>query len=237
MKVLVVDIGGSHIKLLASGHRKPIEIDSGKHITPGRMVREVLRAARDWQYDVASLGYPGVVRNGRPIEDAPNLGRGWVRFDFQKAFGRPVKIMNDAAMQALGSYRGKRMLFLGLGTGLGSTLILDGIVHTMELGDLPYREGRTYGEFLGKPGRRRLGTARWVWHVTQVIRIFKEAIQPDYIVLGGGQADRVKRLPAGVLHGGNFNAFKGGFRLWEKKSRRPRRVPSSSSSFSKSSGL
>ncbi len=216
MKVLTVDIGGSHIKVLASGQRTPVEILSGKHITPRQLVDEVLKAAVNWKYDVVSIGYPGIVRRGHPIEDAPNLGRGWVNFNFEKAFGKPVRIMNDAAMQALGSYHGKRMLFLGLGTGLGSTLILDGIVHCLELGDLPFRDGETFAECLGKAGLKRLGKKRWARLVIHALKLMHGALQPDYIVLGGGKAKLLKKLPRGVRRGGNHNAFKGGFRLWEK---------------------
>ncbi len=218
MKVLTIDIGGSHIKLLASGQKRPITIDSGKHIGPRELVEVVSKATAKWKYDVVSIGYPGVVKNGRPIEDAPNLGRGWVRFNFAKAFGHPVQIINDAAMQALGSYHGKRMLFLGLGTGLGSTLILDGIIHTMELGDLPFRKGRSYAQYLGKPGLKRLGRARWRRNVMQAVKLLKAAVQPDYVVLGGGQAKLLTKLPRGFIRGGNQNAFKGGFRLWDAKS-------------------
>ncbi len=220
MKVLAVDIGGSKIKILASGHRNPVEAPSGKHIGPKELVTNVLNAAAKWDYDVVSIGYPGEVKRGRLMEDAPNLGTGWVGFDFKKAFGCPVKVMNDAAMQALGSYRGKRMLFLGLGTGLGSTLILEGIPHCLELGDLPFRKGRTFAAYLSKAGLKRLGKRRWARHVLEAVRVLRTAVQPDYVVLGGGQAKLLKKLPSGVLRGGNHNAFKGAFRMWQNPTRR-----------------
>jgi predicted NBD/HSP70 family sugar kinase len=214
MRILVIDIGGSHFKFLATGHKKPVKMPSGAQLTPQRMVAHVKRSTSE--YDAVSIGYPGGVHRGRIIEDAPNLGNGWVEFDFQKAFGCPVKIVNDSAMQALGSYRGGRMLFLGLGTGLGSTFILEGVVHAMELGDLPYRKGRIYTEYLGKAGRKRLGQARWAWHVAKAVTQFQAALQPEYTVVGGGAAAHPLRLPRGAVRGHNNKAFLGGFRLWEK---------------------
>ncbi len=215
LRILVIDIGGSHVKALVSGRRNRAVVPSGKELTPGKMVRAIQEATAGWEYDVVSIGYPGRVVEGRPVEEAPNLGRGWLRFDFAKAFGRPVKMINDAAMQALGSYRGGRMLFLSLGTGLGSTLILEGTVHPMELGDLPFRKGRSFGEFLGKRALKRLGRTRWSRHARTAVSQLGAAIQTDYTVLGGGQASVLRKLPPGVVRGHNSKAFLGGFRLWQ----------------------
>jgi predicted NBD/HSP70 family sugar kinase len=216
MRILVIDIGGSHIKALATGHRKPVEFPSGPRLTPRDMLATLGKLTAGWKYDVVSIGYPGCVVRGRLMEDAPNLGKGWMAFDFEKAFGRPVKIINDAAMQALGSYHGGRMLFLGLGTGLGSALILHGVLHSMEFGDLPYRNNRSFADYLGKKGRERLGLARWSRHVTHAVGLLSSAVQADYTVLGGGGAKLVRELPEGVLPGDNSKAFLGGFRLWQK---------------------
>lgn len=180
------------------------------------MFAAVQKTIADWKYDVVSIGYPGVVVNGIPKEDAPNLGRGWHGFDFKRAFRRPIKIINDAAMQALGGYEGGRMLFLGLGTGLGSTLILEGVVHPLELGDLWYRGNRTFADYLGKVGRKRLGMRRWARHAKAAVHVLKAAFQVDYVVLGGGGAKRIGKPPAGVKLGDNSLAFRGGVRLWEQ---------------------
>lgn len=215
MKTLVIDVGGTHIKLLATGKRTPIKIDSGPRMTPRIMVREVLEATRDWRYDRISIGFPGPVRAGRPVQEPWNLGRGWVAFDFKRAFRKPVRMINDAAMQALGSYRGHHMLFLGLGTGLGSTMIRDGVLIPLELAHLPYRNGKTYEEFVGAAGYEELGKRRWRKHVLEIIELFTAALEVDYVVLGGGNARHVKDLPAHVRLGSNANAFKGGFRMWK----------------------
>ncbi|HEV3140814.1 MAG TPA: ROK family protein, partial [Vicinamibacterales bacterium] len=165
MRVLVIDVGGTHVKVLATGGKKPVKIPSGPTLTPKAMVRDVRKAVAGWRYDVVSIGYPGPVVHGRLVSEPQNLGRGWVGFNFRRAFGRPVKLINDAAMQALGSYRGGRMLFLGLGTGLGSALIADGVLEPMELAHLPYKKGRTYEEYVGRTGLKRLGKKKWRRHV------------------------------------------------------------------------
>ncbi len=215
MKILVLDIGGSEIKALATGQKEPVRIPSGRDMTPRKMVAALRKATARWKYDAVSIGYPGEVVRGCPAAEAPNLSKGWVGFDFEKAFGRPVRIVNDAAMQALGSYQGGRMLFLGLGTGLGSALILDGVLHSMEFGDLPYRNDHSYADYLGKAAIKRLGQAKWASHVRTAVGQLKAAVQADYTVLGGGQAMLVKDLPTDVVPGDNSKAFLGGFRLWQ----------------------
>lgn len=217
MKVLVIDIGGTHVKLLATGQRRPIKIPSGPTMTARRMVREVRNAAADWDYDVVSIGYPGAVLNGKPVSEPRHLGGGWVGFNFRRAFGRPVKVINDAAMQAWGSYKGGRMLFLGLGTGLGTALIIDGVLGPMEIGHLPYKKGRTYEEYVGKAGLNRLGKKRWRRHVLDVIARLKTALEVDDVVVGGGNVKLLDTLPRGVRLGANTNAFVGGRRLWMRQ--------------------
>lgn len=216
MRILVIDIGGSHVKFLATGHKQPVKFPSGPGFTPQRMVEALQKVTAAWKYGAVSIGYPGQVLDGVPCEDPPNLGKGWVGFDFEEAFGCPVKIINDSAMQALGSYRGGRMLFLGLGTGLGSTLIVDDVVHPMELGDLPYLKGGTFVDYVGKAGRKRLGRERWARHVTEVVEQLHKALQVEYTVVGGGGVEDVIKLPTGALRGHNDNAFKGGIRMWGK---------------------
>lgn len=179
------------------------------------MVAHAKRLTSDWQYDVVSIGYPGPVRNGQPVAEPHNLGGGWVNYDFQKAFERPVKVINDAAMQALGSYSGDRMLFLGLGTGLGSALIIDGVLVPLELAHLPYKKGRTYEDFVGLRGLKRLGKKKWRKSVQQVVELFKAALEVDDVVLGGGNVNLLKVLPAAARRGGNDDALMGGFRLWD----------------------
>jgi polyphosphate glucokinase len=218
-KVLVIDIGGSHIKVLAPGSRNPIEINSGPRMTPGQMVAGVEKAVGKRPYDVVSLGYPGLVTEGVRRGNPPNLGKGWVRFDFARAFHRPVKIINDAAMQALGSYHGGRMLFLGLGTGLGSALVLDGVLHATELGNLPYLNDRPCSDYVNKAALQKMGKARWSRHVNKVVRFFAQALLPDYTVLGGGQAKLVENIPPGTEVVDNSKAFLGGKRLWQNPPR------------------
>ncbi len=216
MKVLVIDVGGTHVKILATGEKEPRRFDSGPKMTPAQMVAGVKKAAKGWKFNAISMGYPGLVLHNRPIAEPHNLCRGWVGFGFEKAFGHPVKIVNDAAMQALGSYEGGKMLFLGLGTGLGSALVVEGIVEPMELGHLPYRKG-TYEDYVGERGLNRLGKKKWRRHVREVVTLLAAALEPEDIVLGGGNVRLLHTLPAGCSEGDNANAFKGGFRLWRKK--------------------
>lgn len=227
MKVLVLDVGGTHVKLLATGHRTRLEFDSGPDLTAKKMVAEVKKAAAQagWKYNAISMGYPGPVLHDRPVMEPHNLGKGWVGFDFRRAFGCPVKIINDAAMQAAGSYAGGRMLFLGLGTGLGTALIVDSVVEPMELAHLPYKKGRTYEDYAGLKGLKRLGRKKWRREVAEVVKLLKAANQADYAVLGGGNARLLKKLPPKTRLGDNNNAFRGGFRLWQNAKSRPGRKP------------
>jgi polyphosphate glucokinase len=215
MNILVVDVGGTHVKLFATGRPEPVKLDSGPGLTAERMAGAVRVATAGWEFDVVSIGYPGPVRNGHPAADPHNLGPGWVGFDYEAAFGRPVRIINDAAMQALGSYEGGRMLFLGLGTGLGSALVVEGIVQPLELAHLPYRRGYTFEEYVGVAGLERLGRRRWRRYVADVTERLAAALQADYVVLGGGNSKKLDDLPRGARLGANANAFAGGFRLWE----------------------
>ncbi len=214
--ILAIDVGGTHVKILASGQKTPRKIASGKTMSASQMVAAVLQMAKDWKYDAVSIGYPGPVIGGRPFHEPFNLGEGWVGFDFKKAFGCPVKIVNDAAMQALGSYEGGRTLFLGLGTGLGSTLIIDGVLEPMEIAHLPYKHGKTYEDYLGIGGLKKLGKKKWRKNVFEVVEKLKNALEVDSVVLGGGNAKKLKELPPGARLGDNANAFIGGFRLWKK---------------------
>lgn len=216
MRILVIDVGGTHVKVLATGHRQRLEFSSGPKMTPARMVAAVQAATAGWKYDAVSIGYPGAVVHGRCITEPCHLGSGWVGFDFKKGFGRPVKIVNDAAMQALGSYHGGRMLFLGLGTGLGSALVVDNVLEPMELAHLPYKKGRSYEDYVGLAGLERLGKRKWRHQVTKVVRQLRSALQADYVVLGGGNARLIKKLPPGTRLGDNSNAFQGGYRLWTR---------------------
>jgi polyphosphate glucokinase len=214
--ILVIDVGGTHIKVLATGQKEPVKIPSGPKMTAKKMVKEVRDATKDWNYSVVSIGYPAPVVHGHPLSEPHNLGGGWVGFDFRKAFGRPVKIVNDAAMQALGIYRGGRMLFLGLGTGLGSAMIVDGIVEPMEVAHLPFKKGRTFEDYLGIRGLKRLGKKKWRRYVALIAEQLKNALEADYVVLGGGNAKLLKTLPPGCRLGDNATAFTGGFRLWDE---------------------
>lgn len=217
MKILVIDVGGTHVKVLATGHQRRVEFSSGPRMTPARMVAAVRTVTTGWLYEAVSIGYPGPVVHNHPLSEPHNLGPGWVGFDFRKAFGRrPVRIVNDAAMQALGSYEGKRMLFLGLGTGLGSALIVDGVLEPMELAHLPYQKGRTYEDYVGLAGLKRLGKRKWRRHVNRVVRLLQTALEADCVVVGGGNARLLKKLPPGCCLGDNGNAFRGGYRLWSK---------------------
>ena len=212
--VLVVDVGGSHIKVQASGSRVKTRVDSGPSLTPRQMVDRVLGATEGWQYDVVSIGYPGPVVRGRITREPYNLGRGWTRFDFERAFDRPVRLVNDAAMQAIGSYRGRRMLFLGLGTGLGTTLIRDRVVIPLEIAHLPYLDGETYEDVVGDAGLKRIGVRRWRRHVATIVALMMDAVVADYTVLGGGNVRLLPELPPRTRRGANANAFNGGVRLW-----------------------
>jgi polyphosphate glucokinase len=214
MQVLVVDVGGTHVKILATGQTSRREFISGPTMTPDQMVRQVLKAAQGWEFDAVSIGYPGPVLRGKPVAEPHHLGAGWVGFNFEAAFGCPVKVINDAAMQALGSYDGGTMLFLGLGTGLGSALVVDGIVEPMELGHLPYKKG-TYEDYIGIRGLKRFGKKKWRHYVEDVVARLTAALEPDYVVLGGGNIHKLKELPPHCRLGDNANAFSGGFRLWE----------------------
>jgi polyphosphate glucokinase len=212
--ILTVDIGGSSVKVLASGQTEPRKRRSGKKLTPAKMVEIVQELAKRWDFDAISIGYPGLVGSQGPSSEPGNLGAGWVGFDFSSAFGLPVRIMNDAAMQALGSYEGGRMLFLGLGTGVGSALITEEFVLTLELGHLPFRRGETLGEALGRQGLKRLGKAAWRRAVAEVTAALMKAFLVDSVVIGGGNAKKIKELPPGVRQSHNLTAFRGGFRMW-----------------------
>jgi polyphosphate glucokinase len=216
-KILVLDVGGTNIKVQATGQKQPRKIPSGPDMTAKDMVRDVKAATRDWKYDRVSIGYPGPVTAGHPVREPVNLGGGWVGFNYKKALGCPVRIVNDAAMQALGSYHGGRMLFLGLGTGLGSAMIVDGILEPMELAHLPYKHGKTYEEYLGLKGLKRLGKKKWRKDVFKITKKLIAALQADYVVLGGGNVKKLKTLPPGARMGRNENAILGGFRLWAKE--------------------
>jgi polyphosphate glucokinase len=216
MKVLVIDVGGTHVKILVTGQKDHREFPSGPNLTPRRMVVGVTKLAKDWKYDVISIGYPGPVLHGRPVREPPNLGKGWVGFNFAAAFKRPVKLVNDAAMQALGSYKRGKMLFLGLGTGLGSTMVVEGIVEPMELGHLPYKKA-TYEDYVGIRGLKKHGKKKWRRYVMDVVKLLIAALEPDEVVLGGGNVKKLRQLPKGCRAGDNANAFIGGFRLWKSE--------------------
>jgi len=214
MSILVIDIGGTHVKVKTPQGKAPLKIKSGRKMTPAKMVTAVREASKDWKYDHVSIGYPGVVVHNKPIHEPQNLAKGWVGFNFEKAFKKPLKIVNDAAMQALGSYEGGRMLFFGLGTGLGSAMVVDGIVQPMELAHLPYKRKKTYEDVLGRAGLEKLGKKKWTAEVLKVCALLQAAMDADYVVLGGGNVDVIKKLPQSIRRGSNENAFKGGERLW-----------------------
>ncbi len=215
MNILAIDVGGTHVKVLATGRRTPLEIPSGPQMTAREMVRKVRQGTTGWRYSVVSIGYPGPVLHGKPVSEPSNLGGGWVGFDFTKAFGHPVRVINDAAMQALGSYKGGRMLFLGLGTGLGSALIVDGVLEPMELAHLPYKKGQTYEDRVGLAALKRFGKKKWRRYVADVVTRLQAALEADDVVVGGGNAKLLRTLPNGVRLGSNANAFVGGYRLWK----------------------
>lgn len=214
--ILVIDVGGSHVKFRVGAHGRLRKLVSGPDMTAADMAAQVRKLTRGLPYEAVAIGYPGLVLRGRIAAEPYNLGPGWVGYDFERAFGRPVRVINDATMQALGSYEGGRMLFLGLGTGLGATLILDGTVEPMEIGHMPYKRGRTFEDYAGERGRKRLGNKKWRKAVAEVVTRLKEVLEADYVVLGGGNAVRLKELPEGARLGDNRNAFKGGLRLWRR---------------------
>jgi polyphosphate glucokinase len=216
MKVLVIDIGGTHIKVASTDNPVPLKIISGPTLTPKQMVDDVQKAITGWEYDAISIGYPGPVAHDRPLAEPHNLGPGWVGYPYQSDFSKPLRFINDAAMQALGGYTGGKMLFLGIGTGLGSALIADNVVVPLELAHLPYRKGRTYEQFIGLAGLERLGKKLWRESVLDVIARFRAAFVADYVTLGGGNAKLMKTLPDGVILGANSNAIAGGIALWHQ---------------------
>jgi len=217
-KVLVIDVGGTHVKLLMTGQKEPTKFVSGPRMTAALAVRDIKQAVKGWKFDCVSIGYPGPIINSHPLREPHNLGGGWMGMDFAKAFGHPVKVINDAAMQALGSYKGGKMLFLGLGTGLGSAMISDGFLEPMELAHLEYKKGKTYEDYLGIRGLEKYGKKKWRREVFKVTELLKTALEADYVVLGGGNSKKLKALPPGSRLGSNDNAFIGGFRLWQKNS-------------------
>jgi len=219
-RILAIDVGGNHVKTRLSGRREMRQFVSGPTLTPAQLVKQVHALNGDLKFDVVSIGYPGIVVHGKIIAEPYNLGSGWVGFDFHKAFNRPTHIMNDAAMQALGSYEGGRMLFLGLGTGLGSALIVDDVIAPMELAHLPYKRGRSYEDYVGDRGRRRLGPKKWRRNVLEIVDKLRTALEADYVVLGGGNARKLKKLPKATRLGSNDFAFLGGFRVWRSPSLR-----------------
>jgi polyphosphate glucokinase len=214
MNVLVIDIGGTHVKVLATGQNAHREFDSGPDLTPKRMINGVRKLVVDWNYETISIGFPGPILRNRPVSEPWNLGKGWAGFNFESAFKCPVKVVNDAAMQALGSYKGGKMLFLGLGTGLGSAMIVDGIVEPMELGHLPYKKA-TFEDSVGIRGLKKYGKKKWRSLVADVVKRVVAALEPDDVVLGGGNVKKLRKLPSGCRAGDNDNAFLGGFRLWQ----------------------
>jgi polyphosphate glucokinase len=214
MRVLVLDVGGTNVKVGIAGTRRTLKFPSGPTLTPGRMCRQVRRLVADWDFDVITIGYPGPVRRGRPLDNPRNLGGGWRRFDFRAALGRPVRIINDAAMQALGSYSSGRMLFMGLGTGLGVAIVEHGRVQSLEVAHLPYRKGQSYEDVLGTRGLELLKREKWAQHVRVVVDLFRHALQCDTVVLGGGNVRKLKRLPPRTTRGKNAWAIRGGGRVW-----------------------
>jgi polyphosphate glucokinase len=213
--ILVVDVGGTNVKLRATGQKKLLRIPSGTNMSPRQMMSSIRREIAGWNVQAVSIGLPGIVLHGRILHEPRNLGEGWVGFDFSKAFRLPVKVINDAAMQALGSYQGGRMLFLGLGTGLGSAFIVDGRLEALELAHVLYRKNRTYEDYVGARALKRLGQKEWSKHVTLIVKYFSKVLGADYVVLGGGNAKKLADLPPKCIMGDNENAFVGGFRLWE----------------------
>lgn len=241
MKVLSIDIGGTHVKILLSGEKEPRKMPSGHDFTPSQLVSDVNELAKGWSFEVISIGFPAPVHDNRPAAEPFNLGPGWVGFDYEKSFGKPVQMINDAAMQALGSHKGGKMLFLGLGTGLGSALVTDQALLPLELGHLPFRK-KTFEDYVGLKALEKSGRKKWEQHVVETVELLSAAILPDYVVLGGGNVKKLRQLPPSCIAGSNANAFLGGFRIWEgaahlnatpkpaprKSSRAPRRKKLSS---------
>lgn len=217
MNILAIDIGGTNVKIKTSDEQQLIKIPSGPELTPQQMVDGVREQAKNWKYDVVTIGYPGPVLRGKILKEPVNLGRGWVDFDFGSAFDKPFRLINDAAMQALGSYEGGRMLFLGLGTGLGSALIIDNVIAPLEIGHLPYKKKKSFEDWVGKAGYEELGKKKWREAVDDVICRLRDALVVDYVVLGGGNAKKLTQLPDRARLGSNENAFLGGFRLWQEE--------------------
>jgi polyphosphate glucokinase len=215
MKILAIDVGGTHVKILLSGETNKREFDSGPKLTAAEMVSQVKAISKDWHYDAVSIGYPGPVLRNRPMAEPHNLGKGWLGFKFDRAFGKPVKVVNDAAMQALGDYKKGKMLFLGLGTGLGTALIVDGVIEPMELAHLPYKK-HTYEDYVGLRGLKKRGKKKWRQNVFEVVEKLRAALEADDVVIGGGNVKKLKKLPPHCRAGENSSAFLGGFRLWEK---------------------
>ena len=227
MKVLVIDVGGTHIKVASTDIRVPIKIVSGPEMTAATMVEQVIAATKNWEYDAVSIGYPGPVAHDRPLTEPHNLAPGWVTYPYAKAFGKPIRFINDAAMQALGGYKGGKMLFLGTGTGLGSAMILDGTVVPLELAHLPYKKGKTYEEYIGLAGLETRGRKRWRKSVLDIITLLQAAMICDYVLLGGGNAKLMKKLPKGIMLGNNAAAIEGGIALWAEKAAQPAENPES----------
>lgn len=216
MKVLVIDVGGTHVKVASTDNRIPVKIVSGPEMTAAMMVQQVLAATKGWSYDAVSIGYPGPVEHDHPLAEPHNLAAGWIDFPYSKSFGKPIRFINDAAMQALGGYRGGRMLFIGVGTGMGSAVVFDGTVVPLELAHLPYKKGLTYEDYIGCEGLEKRGKKRWRKSVLDIITRLQIALVCDYILLGGGNAKLMKKLPNHVILGANSNAIEGGLKLWEK---------------------
>ena len=215
--VLSIDIGGSHVKILSSAGGAERRADSGPGLTPQQMIDAVKKLAEGLSYDVVSMGYPGPVNHNRPLIDPANLGKGWAGYDFAAQFGKPVKVVNDALMQAIGSYEGGRMLFVGLGTGLGAAMIVDNVAQPMELAHLPYKNGKSFEDYVGERGLEKRGKKKWRKYVFDVVDRLRAAMQPDYVVIGGGNVDKLDELPIDSRRGDNTRAFEGGFRLWRDK--------------------
>jgi len=215
--VLAIDVGGSHVKILTSAGGEMRRVASGPGLTPDQVVSSVKKLAEDLDYDVISMGYPGPVRDNKPSLDPFNLGKGWNGYDFTAAFGKPVKLVNDALMQAIGSYDGGRMLFLGLGTGLGAAMIIKNVGQPMELAHLPYKKGESFEDYVGERGLVKRGKKKWRKYVFDVVDRLRAALQPDYVVIGGGNVDKLDELPEKSRRGDNTRAFEGGFRLWRDK--------------------